>query len=315
MIGAFTAAGIPPWFMVAHSRGETFEGLAGPDGRPAGEADRSGGAVFKLHRGLPLPGPGSLRLALTSLAQPMRHTPLGMTVGWLPRGVISTDSLKHIVQRAVPSEWVDHPSFWAVACDYSSGRRVPFGREGIDGRADTPPAELPDAVAASCAIPGFYRPVRIGSRDYVDGGVRSASNLDLLAGLGLDLVICMNPTSTREPGGGGVNVLDRVAHATRQAAGRRLGHEAKRVNAKGTDTVLIQPVADDLLVMGRNLMSGARRNEVIETAQRTVREQLREAETARKLEDLPPGEPHKIRMPSGPPSQWPELVPVQRRAA
>ena len=58
MIGAFTAAGVPPWFMVAHSRGETFEGLAGPDGRPAAEADRSGGAVFKLHRGLPADRPG-----------------------------------------------------------------------------------------------------------------------------------------------------------------------------------------------------------------------------------------------------------------
>ena len=31
------------------------------------------------------------------------------------------------------------------------------------------------AVAASCAIPGFYRPVKIGRRRYVDGGVCSAS--------------------------------------------------------------------------------------------------------------------------------------------
>ena len=307
MIGAFTASGVPPWFMVAHSKGEVFDGLAGPDGRPAAEADRSGGAVFRLHRGLPSIGPGSWRLGLSSLAQPMRHTPLGMTVGWLPRGLVSTDSLKSIVRRAVPEGWADHPSYWAVACDYTTGRRVPFGR------SDAPEADLADAVAASCSIPGFYRPVRIGGRDYVDGGVRSASNLDLLAGLDLDLVICMNPTSTREPSGG-VNVLDRVAHLTRAAAGRRLGYEAKRVNAKGTATVLIQPVADDLKAMGRNLMSNTRRNEVIETAQRTVREQLQQPEIARKLEDLPQGEPHKIRMPDGPPSAWPELVPSQRAA-
>jgi NTE family protein len=56
-------------------------------------------------------------------------------------------------------------------------------------------------VAASCAIPGFYRSVRIGGRRYVDGGVQSTSNLDLMAGLGLDLVICLNPTPrfTRAP--------------------------------------------------------------------------------------------------------------------
>jgi NTE family protein len=308
MIGAFVAVGVPPWFMVAHSRGEVFEGLAGPDGRAAHEADRSGGAVFRLHRGLPSIGPGSLRLALSSLARPMRHTPLGVTVGWLPRGLVSTDSLKEIVRRTVPRGWADHPSYWAVACDYGTGRRVPFGR------SDSAPADLADAVAASCSIPGFYRPVRIGGRDYVDGGVRSSSNLDLLGGLDLDLVICMNPTSTREPSAG-AGPLDRVAHATRRAAGRRLGHEAKRVRAGGADVLLIQPVADDLAVMGRNLMSGARRNEVIETAYRTVAQQLRGAEARKLFAGLPAGEPHKIRMPDGPPESWPEMVPAAGRRA
>src|SRR5918998_6013428 len=52
MMGSLLAAGVPPWFMVAHSGGETFEGLPGPDGRPAAEADRAAGAVFRLHRGL-----------------------------------------------------------------------------------------------------------------------------------------------------------------------------------------------------------------------------------------------------------------------
>src|SRR4029450_7178383 len=53
MIGALVAAGTPPGFMVAHPRGEVFEGLVGPDGRPAAEADRSAGASFRLHRGIP----------------------------------------------------------------------------------------------------------------------------------------------------------------------------------------------------------------------------------------------------------------------
>ena len=38
---------------------------------------------------------------------------------------------------------------------------------------------MADAVAASCAIPGFYHPVEIDGRRYVDGGMRSTSNLDL----------------------------------------------------------------------------------------------------------------------------------------
>ena len=311
VIGAFTAAGLPPWFMVAHSRGETFDGLTGPDGRPASEADRSGGANFRLHRGLPPIGPGSLQLALSTLLHPMKHTPLELTVGWLPRGFVSTDSLKDIVRRTVPTQWVEHPSFWAVACDYSSGKRTVFGRPG------TPKAELADAVAASCAIPGFYRPVSVGGRRYVDGGVNSASNLDLLARRNLDLVICLNPTSTLEGGAPGANLLDRFLDLNRAASGRRLGSEAKRVRAGGTEVVLIQPTTEDLEVIGRNLMSGRRRNEVIETAMRTVAEAVRERRVAELLAGLPEGEPHKIARPQGPPDEWPDLVPagpVPRRA-
>src|SRR2546421_10134304 len=59
VIGSLVAEGVPPWFMVAHSGGESFSGLVDAAGNPAAEASRSGGAVFKLHRGLPAIGPGS----------------------------------------------------------------------------------------------------------------------------------------------------------------------------------------------------------------------------------------------------------------
>lgn len=306
VIGALLAADVPPWFMVAHSAGESFDGLEGPDGRPAAEADRSGGAAFRLHRGLPWLGPGSVRLGLTSLRDPLRHTPLQLLAGWLPAGLVSTDSIKDVVRRAVPGSWPEHPSYWAVACDYASGRRIPFGR------VDAPRAQVPDAVAASCAIPGFFRPVRIGSRRYVDGGIYSASNLDLLAGRGLDLVICLNPLSSLEPerDSGPTGLLGRAA---RRANGRRLGFEAKRVRAYGTEVALIQPVAEDHAAMGRNLMSGARRQQVIETAERTVAAQLREPVLRALLRDLPSGEPHKLRRPRGPVESWPRIG--ARRAA
>ena len=40
--------------------------------------------------------------------------------------------------------------------------------------------------------------MRIGGRDYVDGGVHSPTNADLLAGLGLDLVVVSSPMSVRD---------------------------------------------------------------------------------------------------------------------
>jgi NTE family protein len=314
MIGALTAAGVPPWFMVAHSAGESFEGVSAADGSPAAEADRAAGAVFRVHRGLPPLGPGSLRMALTALRNPLGHTPLQMMAGWLPAGVVSTESLSELVSRVVPDRWVEHPNFWAVACDYHSGRRVPFGR------LDAPNAEIGPAVAASCAIPGFYRPVKIGPRRYVDGGVCSASSLDLVAGRGLDLVICLNPLSSdtelaQGPGGpigrlGPLDPREWLGALSRQANSRRLAHEAGKVRRFDTEVLLVEPTAEDRKAMGHNLMSGSRRQQVIETAERTVREQLQRPETSALLRGLPKGEPHMIRRPAGPPSSWPELRPA-----
>jgi NTE family protein len=301
MIGALCAAGVPPWFMVAHSAGESFEGVVDGDGRPASDADRDGGATFRLHRGLPYLGPGSWRLGLKSLANPARHTPAQLVSGWLPRGLVSTEPLERTVRRAVPSGWAAHPNLWIIACDYETGRRVAFGRHG------SPPAELAKAVAASCAIPGFYRPVRIAGRQYVDGGVYSASNLDVLRREGLDLVVCLNPTSSRAavPTRG---LAARAASATRSMSGRRLGREARRLREAGTEVVLIQPTAEDLAVMGNNLMSGRRRHELITLAIRTVSEQLRMVDASSLLRELPPGEPERVRRPAGPPSEWPTFV-------
>jgi hypothetical protein len=50
---------------------------------------------------------------------------------------------------------------------------------------------------------------------------------------------------------------------------------------------------------------------VVETAIRTVREQLRAADVRGLIGALPPGEPHKIERPVGHPSTWPEVLPYQ----
>ena len=150
-------------------------------------------------------------------------------------------------------------------------------------------ADLADAVAASCAIPGFYRPVEIAGRRYVDGGIRSTSNLDVLRGQGLDLVICLNPTSTLHPMRAAVNPSAAFRLMMNRESGRRLGSEAKKLRAEGTDVILIQPTRDDLAVMGNNLMSGARRNEAIAMARKTVAAQLRDPRHADLLASTPRG--------------------------
>jgi NTE family protein len=301
MIGSLCAAGVPAWFMVDFSKGERFEGVTDINGQPAASADRSGGAVFKLDRGALPVAPGSWRLALRALARPTRHTPSTVVAGWLPRGLFSTEPLREQIRHVIQEGWVSHPGLWIVACDYATGRRVPFGRAGA------PPADLPDAVAASCAIPGFYRPVEIGGRLYVDGGMYSTSNLDLLRNAELDLVICLNPTSSLHPIQAW-NPIEQVSTFWRRASGQRLGSEAKKLRAAGTEVILIQPLGEDLSVMGTNLMRRKRRNEAIETARRTVARQLAEHPLRSLLDELPQGRPEKIERPAGDPATWPTLL-------
>jgi NTE family protein len=129
-------------------------------------------------------------------------------------------------------------------------------------------------VAASCAIPAFYHPVQIGRRRYVDGGIHSVSNLDLLAGCELDLVICLNPMSTRAQVEARTPA-ERLAANVRTSAGRRLGSEARTLRGHGTDVLLIQPSGADLAVMGLNLMARDRRGAVIDTARASTVRALR----------------------------------------
>jgi NTE family protein len=98
-------------------------------------------------------------------------------------GFIKGEKLAEYVNRTLrntPIENLRIP-FHAVATDVQSGQETVFGR----GNAGT-------AVRASCSIPGIFRPVRIGDRVYVDGGVVSPVAVDAAKRLGADVVIAVD---------------------------------------------------------------------------------------------------------------------------
>jgi NTE family protein len=57
--------------------------------------------------------------------------------------------------------------------------------------------------------------------------------------------------------------------------GRRLGHEARKLREAGTKVLILQPGADDVKVMGFNMMSGRRRVQVTDTAAKSTALALR----------------------------------------
>jgi NTE family protein len=163
---------------------------------------------------------------------------------------------------SLATEWAQGGRTWIVAVDYDLGHRVVFGRD------DAPPATLPQAVAASCSVPGWFRPTVIGERRYVDGGVRSTASVDLLAGLGLDEVYVLAPMASQvtAPPHTALERAERVIRKRMTAATER---EIDLLRSEGVRVTLVTPGPEDLHAMGGNLMDPSGRQSVFETSLRT----------------------------------------------
>jgi NTE family protein len=215
-----------------------------------------------------LPLPGSIGIGVKGLLASCPHQRLASLAGFLPAGQRSTDEIRGLTHEAARRGWPSRTELWLHACDYRSGARVSFGRSGA------PEAKLADAVVASAAVPGYYRPVVIGGRTYVDGGLCSLSNLDAFAGAGCDVVICLSPFSSHERG---PVVGSAVYGAFRGVTGLRLARETRALRDAGTEVVTIQPSALDLRAMGLNPMDRRRSRRVLATARETTAAQLERA--------------------------------------
>lgn len=96
---------------------------------------------------------------------------------------------------------------------------------------------LVDAVAASCAVPGIWPPVTIGTSRFIDGGMRSGTNADLVEGA--DVVVILAPF----PGGFGPTVEG----------------EAAALRAAGAVVEVIAADVTSLAAFGTNVLDPATR--------------------------------------------------------
>lgn len=201
----------------------------------------------------------------------------------LPAGLLDNSGIQEYVAsvykaRGVPDSFAGlRRELYLVAVDLDSGEAVAFGQ------AASPHVSVSRAVQASTALPGLYRPVRIGGRDYVDGGVKKTAHIHLAIDHGADLVICINPivpldnSTHRGPLGGhlankGVTyVLDQVLrimlHGRMQYGMERYAQEHPEV-----DILLLEPRRNDLRMFSYNIMRYSARRVVAEHGYRSVRE-------------------------------------------
>ena len=92
-------------------------------------------------------------------------------------------------------------------------------------------------MLASCAIPGYFQPVDIGGTEYVDGGVHSATNADVLRSEGLDVVVVISSMSAAHGSANGADGwLRRTVH-------RRMEREIARLQEAGVVVISLEPGA------------------------------------------------------------------------
>ena len=115
----------------------------------------------------------------------------------LPAGVFDNAPLErwlatNMAKVGVPNYFADFyretgRKLYITATNLDNAERVVFGPEDDHGLT------ISEAVQASSALPGFFKPARFNGVDYVDGGVRRTANLDVAVEQGADLIICYNP--------------------------------------------------------------------------------------------------------------------------
>lgn len=164
-----------------------------------------------------------------------------------------------------------------VAHDLDSGARTLFGSQGFEGI----PVSL--ACTASCALPMFFSPVRIGGRHYIDGGLCELAHLDVAKRAGADVAIVINPRVPVTTGGANVPTGHGPGHSVRDKGLTWVMNQAKRISSQamlehevrhppdGMHVLLLEPHPSDSTLFLHNVAAFDARRAILEYAYRTTR--------------------------------------------
>jgi NTE family protein len=203
---------------------------------------------------------------------------IGLAEG-LPSGLYNGRGLEKYVAEALSDpdrtndfRMLDNELF-LTATDLDTCERIVFGSEGWD---DVP---ISRAAAASTALPIVYKPVEIGGRQLVDGGIRSTTNVDIAVEQGAKFVVVVNPlvpyvndfqkviptiTGSRVRRVSDMGFPQIGYQAFKLLAHQRLHEAVKHWKEKypGVDIILIEPDPNDELMSDTNILNFGKRLEI-----------------------------------------------------
>jgi NTE family protein len=162
------------------------------------------------------------------------------------------------------------PELYLTATDLDTCERIVFGE---DGWSDVP---ISKAVECSTCLPIVYKPVDLKGRQFVDGGIRSTTNVDIAVEKGAKFIVVVNPLvpyvndfEKTIPTVFGRRVrrvsdmgLPAIANQTfRLIAHQRLHQAVEQWQERypGVDIILLEPQPNDELMFGTPIMDYSRR--------------------------------------------------------
>ncbi|HXR60703.1 MAG TPA: patatin-like phospholipase family protein [Solirubrobacterales bacterium] len=197
----------------------------------------------------------------------------------LPTGLYSGSGLADYVEEALSGEErvndfrLLENELYLTATDLDTCERIVFGE---DGWTDVP---ISKAVECSTCLPLVYKPVDLKGRQFIDGGIRSTTNVDIAVEKGAKFIVVVNPLvpyvndfEKTIPTVFGRRVrrvsdmgLPAIANQTfRLIAHQRLHQAVQQWQERypGVDIILLEPDANDELMFGTPIMDYSRRLQI-----------------------------------------------------
>lgn len=180
---------------------------------------------------------------------------------------------------------------------YISAMTVDGAKREVFGHDENCAATISQAVQASTAMPGFYKPARINGIDYVDGGVQETANMDVAMDKGAKLIICYNPfrpydnkvlleyirkenkyvsNDRRLSDDGVMAVLNQIFRAVFHSRLHQAMDRYRSSEEFNGDIILIEPKADDAAFFGLNPLVFGNRIKAAALGYKSVRNSIEE---------------------------------------
>lgn len=224
---------------------------------------------------------GSLRRAMRPGSQASLASILADFQEHHPPGFYSTEPLERTLCERFKALGYAHyfsrlpGALYVTGADIDTGERLVFGAGALQK------VHICRAVAASCAIPIFFQPIRIDSRDVVDGAIAEATPIDIAAEQGARRILYLNPLvplyNDRSKlclpldGGHCARLSEKGVgwigeQALRMLLAAKLDYTLGALRAKYPDVRVfgIQPGRDEIPMFMHNVMSFAARKELLE---------------------------------------------------